>query len=316
MKKMIGISLLFLTVSSTACDICNMSVSLSPDDAKNYVSILFRSRNTCKNFTTTVLREMAMESTSRHGGVILLPTTEDQKHEDIFNVYEIQGLYNFNRRFHVTVSVPVISNTRSINNDRQFQLNGIGDPIVMAKYHLFRTNYETKLNHRVSVGSGLKIPLGSYDFEHKGKVVQHDFQAGSGTVDFIFSLDYLMKYKNWGLAMNANYKANTFNSKADYMFGNSINSTLNLFYLKELGDSYSLLPFAGIYGEQAGRDIENKKYESNTGGRILFGTAGTQFFFYQFKVELIYQHAMVNDMNGPLQLNVKNRVQTGVTYLF
>jgi len=169
--------MLLITYSSMACDICNMSVSLSPDDAKNYISILHRNRYTCKNFATLTLQEVQTNSTSRHSGVILMPTMEDQKHEEMFSIYEIQGLYNFNHKFHTTVSIPVIYNTREFNDVKQFQVNGIGDPIVMAKYHLIRTSFEDKINHRVTLGSGLKIPFGSYDFNNNGKKVEHDIQA-------------------------------------------------------------------------------------------------------------------------------------------
>lgn len=299
-----------------ACDICNMSVSLSPDDAKNYVSFLYRNRYTCKNFTTLTLKEISLQSNSRHSGVLLLPTMEDQKHEEMFSVYEIKGLYNFNNKFHTTVSIPIIQNTREINNEKQFQIVGIGDPIIMAKYYLLSTNFENKMNHRITLGSGLKIPLGSYSFEQDGRKVEHDIQAGTGTLDFVFSLDYLLKYKNIGLAFNANYKANTKNKKVDYMFGNTVNTTLNLFYLKKFKENYSLLPYLGMYGELAGQDIENKSYEQNTGGKVVFGTVGLQIFFYQFKVEAMYQKVMYNKLNGILQLETKNRLQTGVSYLF
>ena len=308
--------MLLITYSSMACDICNMSVSLSPDDAKNYISILHRNRYTCKNFATLTLQEVQTNSTSRHSGVILMPTMEDQKHEEMFSIYEIQGLYNFNHKFHTTVSIPVIYNTREFNDVKQFQVNGIGDPIVMAKYHLIRTSFEDKINHRVTLGSGLKIPFGSYDFNNNGKKVEHDIQAGTGTLDFVFSIDYLLKYKKIGLLFNTNYKANTMNKSVDYIFGNTYNNTLNLFYMKKLGEKSSLLPYIGSYAEFAGIDIENKKYEVNSGGKVVFGTIGLQFFCYQFKIEAMYQHAISNKLNGSLQLETRNRMQTGITYLF
>jgi hypothetical protein len=241
---------------------------------------------------------------------------EDQKHEEMFSVYEIQGLYNFNHKFHATLSIPLIQNIRELNDVKQFQINGIGDPIVMAKYNLIRTSFENKINHRVTLGSGLKIPLGSCDFKRNGVKVEHDIQAGTGTLDFLFSIDYLMKYKKIGLSFNTNYKANTNNKSVDYMFGNTFNTTLNLFYMQKVGENYSLLPYIGTYGELAGRDIENKQYEENTGGNLIFGTVGVQFFFYQFKIEALYQHALADKLNGSLQLETKNRIQTGVSYLF
>lgn len=306
--------MLFFTYNSMACDICNMSVSLSPDDTKNYVSFLHRYRYTCKNITTLKMKEL--NSTSRHSGVLLIPTLEDQKHEEMFSVYEIKGLYNFNHRLHTTISIPVIQNVREINDVQQFQISGIGDPIVMMKYNIIRTSFEEKINHRVTLGSGLKIPLGSYDFKYNEEVVDHDIQAGTGTLDFVFSIDYLMRYKKIGLLFNTNYKVNTLNKKVDYMFGNTLNSTLNLFYMKKFGDDISLLPFIGTYGELASMDIEDKAYEDNTGGKLIFGTVGSQLFFYQFKFEALYQHTLKSILNGDLQMETKNRIQLGISYMF
>jgi len=78
----------------------------------------------------------------------------------------------------------------------------------------------------------------------------------------------------------------------------------------------AIMPYLGSYIEIAGMDIENKHFEENTGGKLVFGTAGLQFFVDKIQFEAMYQHTLTNELNGDLQLNTKNRFQLGLTYLF
>ncbi len=317
MQKIVGIGMLFLAFNSLACDICNMSVSLTPDDTKNSISLLYRHRFATKTFTSLVYKPTNIDNGSRHSGVILLPEMEDQTHTETYTVIDVRGVYNFSNRLRVIGSMPYIQNERIINGKQQFTIQGIGDPFVMGKYNLIRTNYEdkNKSNHRVTLGGGIKIPLGKYDFSQNGELVQHDIQAGTGTWDFLLSMDYIWKYNKMGAMFTTNYKINTHNNEANYMFGNTSNTTLNLFYAQTI-NKVTLMPYIGGYFEQGNKDIEKFHYEDNTGGSLLFGTAGFQVFYKNFQIETLYQQTLVNKLNGTLQLNTKNRFQVGVTYLF
>ena len=317
MKKGIGLWMIFLSFQSLACDICNMSVSLTPNDNKNTFSLLYRHRLTDITFIKLMFY-VDNQNVSRHSGVKLTSVMEDQYYTETFSVYEARCKYNFTEKFNVFVSLPVINNERTINGESKFNVIGIGDPIVLARYHIVKTKYleNSKTNHRITLGAGFKIPLGKYDFEKDGETVEHDIQTGTGTLDFVFSLDYIFKYKKVGFATNANYKANTKNYKVDYMFGNTFNSTLSLFYIYKVNDKISIMPTVGSYYEYAGKDIEYKKYEENSGGEIIFGSAGLNVFFHKMRIEATYQHALNNKLNGKLQLETKNRIQVGVSYLF
>lgn len=319
MQKFVGVWMLFLSFNSLACDICNMSVSLTPDDTKNRISLLYRHRFATKKFTSLVYNPVAISNSNgnRHSGVILLPEMEDQTHTETYSVLDVRGVYNFTTRLRVIGSLPLIQNERLINGESQFTIQGLGDPFVMGKYNLIRTNYTemNKSNHRLTLGGGVKIPLGKFDFTHNGDKVQHDIQAGTGTWDFLLSMDYIWKYNQAGVMFTTNYKINTHNKEVDYMFGNTSNSALNIFYAQEI-KNIVVMPYLGGYMEHGNNDIEDKNYEENTGGSLLFGTGGLQFFYKNFQVEILYQHTLVNNLNGTLQLDTKNRYQVGLTYLF
>jgi hypothetical protein len=230
---------------------------------------------------------------------------------------DIRGVYNFTNKLRVIGSIPLIQNERLINGESQFTIKNIGDPFILAKYNLIRTDNteDNKSNQRLTFGGGVKIPLGKYDYTHNGSLVQHDIQAGTGTWDFLLSMYYMWKYNKVGVLFTTNYKLNTNNSKVNYMFGNTSNSTLNVFYVLPI-KKLTVLPYLGVYAEHGNRDIEQYKFEENTGGSLLFGTVGLQFFYNKIQIETLYQHTLVNNLNGLLQLDTKNRYQVGITYLF
>ncbi len=317
MKKTVGVWMLFLAFNGLACDICNMTVSLTPDDTKNRLSLLYRNRFATKTFSSLTYLAQPNVTGNRHSGVILLPEMESQQHSETYSVMEIRGVYYFSNRLRIIGSLPVIRNERIINDQRQFVISGVGDPFVLAKYNLIRTNKieGNEVNHRLTIGAGIKVPLGKFDFKQKGALVQHDIQAGTGTLDFLLALDYTAKYKNGGVMFSSNYKLNTYNKKVDYMFGNTANTTLNVFYSKKI-KKVTLMPYIGSYVEHGNTDIEHGMYEENTGGSLLFGTVGKQLFLNNIQLELLYQHTLINKLNGTLQLDTRNRVQLGVHYLF
>mgnify|MGYP000483532761 CR=1 FL=1 len=272
--------MIFLSFQSLACDICNMTVSLTPDDSKNTFSLLYRNRITEGTFTRLMFYVDNSE-VSRHSGVDLTSVKEEQNYKESFSIYEAQGKFNISKKFNVFFSLPIISNERTLNGNSQFTVTGIGDPILIARYNAIKTNNlkENSLNHRLTIGTGVKIPLGKYDFKYEEKIVEHDIQAGTGTLDFIFTLDYMFKYKNIGFMINSSYKANTLNKKVDYMFGNTTNSTLSVFYMKKINENFAIMPSIGVYYEHADKDIEYKEYEDNSGGDIVFSSVGVNFFY-------------------------------------
>ena len=317
MKKSVGVWMLLLAFNGLSCDICNMTVSLTPDDTKNRISLLYRNRYATKTFSSLTYKATTAISGNRHSGLILLPEMESQEHTETYSVMEVRGVYNFSDRWRVIGSFPFIRNERIINDQRQFVIAGVGDPFVMAKYNIVRTNKveANEVNHRWTIGGGVKLPLGRFDFEYQGTRVQHDIQAGTGTFDFLFAMDYLIKYKKVGLLLSSNYKLNTYNEQVDYMFGNTMNTTLNLFYALKL-KNLTFLPYLGTYYEHGSTDIEHGKYEKNTGGSLVFGTIGSQLFINRIQLELLFQKTLVNQLNGTLQLDTKNRIQFGIHYLF
>jgi len=73
MKKSVGVWMLLLAFNGLSCDICNMTVSLTPDDTKNRISLLYRNRYATKTFSSLTYKATTAISGNRLSGVILLP---------------------------------------------------------------------------------------------------------------------------------------------------------------------------------------------------------------------------------------------------
>lgn len=134
-----------------------MTVSLTPDDTKNRISLLYRNRYATKTFSSLTYKATTAIRRNRHSGVILLPEMESQEHTETYSVIEVRGVYNFSGRWRVIGSFPFIRNERIINDQRQFVIAGVGDPFVMAKYNIVRTNKveANEVNHRWTIGGGV-----------------------------------------------------------------------------------------------------------------------------------------------------------------
>lgn len=315
MKNLIFI--MFISANAMACDICNMNVSLIPEDNKNTFSLMYRSRFT--EGTYDFIGTIPVPNTSRHAG----PSSEITEHFgkkviEIYNVYDIRGVYYLNKRLSLMGSVPIINNIKHMDGKKKFDFTNIGDPIVLANYNLVNTKLTPglKFNHRLNVGGGMKFPLGKSDLMIDDELIETDMQPGTGSLDFLVSTDYIFTIKNFGLLNNINYKFNTVNKSNDYKYGSSWNHTITAFYLKKLTDNITIMPNTGFYYEYANTDMLNGNYIPQSGGMVTFGTFGFNFYIKKVRLETSYQTALHNSMNGNTQLPTKNRVTVGLSYYF
>jgi hypothetical protein len=288
-----------------------------PQDNKNTFSLMYRSRFT--EGTYSFYGIMSQPNVSRHAG----PSSDITVHygkkvKEIYNVYDMRGVYFVNQKWSLTGSIPIINNIKYLDNKKEFDFYNIGDPIVIGSYNLVNTKLTPglKLNHRINIGGGLKLPLGKSNVIINEQVVEPDMQPGTGTVDFILTTDYVFTVSNFGLLNNINLKLNTVNTKNSYRYGSSWNQTLTFFYLKKVMKNVSVMPNAGFYYEYANTDKLSNTYIPQSGGAVSFGTIGLNFYLNKIRVEASYQKALHNSMNGNTQLPTKSRTIIGLSYYF
>ena len=141
MNKTVVFWMLFIAFNSMACDICNMSVSLTPDDTKNRISLLYRHRFASKTFTQLSYKPVEVSEGIRHSGVILIPEMKNQIHTEIYSVMDIRGVYNFTNRLRIIGSLPFIKNERKINEERE-KLGALQQEIMELEQTVQQKLYE------------------------------------------------------------------------------------------------------------------------------------------------------------------------------
>jgi hypothetical protein len=184
MKK---ISLVFLLTvvllqPTLACDVCGCSLG------GNYFGILPQFN---KNFVGLRWSQAKFHSYI-YGGAVL----PAQYSNDTYNKVELWGRYYVNEKLQVFGFIPYAYNNMN-GSDQVVSAHGLGDVTLMANYLIINTGGDrTRLfKHSLMAGGGIKLPTGDFKLEDKGKIINRNFQMGTGSVDFLISAVYTVRYE-------------------------------------------------------------------------------------------------------------------------
>jgi len=320
MKTLITFVLIFISINSFACDGCNVYINFSPIDYKNRISLIGRSRLMYGEYN--MFGKQILTKHASHGNN---PLFWNKKVQENYNTFEIRGAFYMREIWKTTIVIPFVNNQQFVGDNQRFVVNGLSDPILLESFQVFnslKTDDSLKFKHRLQIGGGVKVPLGRIDKTYENGLPNLDLQPGSGSLDFISSITYLFKIKNFGVNSNINVKFNGFN-KDNYKYGNTLNSTINLFWQTSVKD-VTFMPLVGGYFEKM--NLDESKFEQNgnrviidykdTGGMLLFGTVGLKMFYKSVSMSLNYQQNVFSQLNGYTQLLTKNRINLGLTYSF
>jgi hypothetical protein len=305
MKKNFLILLCFFTlVASQACDICGCGVGsyyfgIMPQFNKNFIGLRYRN--------------MQFES---HLNSRLLRTNE------YFRTTELWGRFYINPKVQIMTFLPYSSNTQTDINNTSKNLQGINDIVLMANYNLLNLSMKNDttmrtFKHSLWLGGGLKLPTGKYDFDEQdtGQVANPNFQLGSGSVDFLLTAFYNVRYKNWGFNQDLSYKINTKNGK-DYRFGNRVSGNSNVFYIHQFSKKFAIMPYGGLYYEHSGKDHRAGQQILETGGHLIASNLGVDMYaFKRLNFGLNYQIPIRQNL-GNGEIGAKNRLNVQVSVLF
>ena len=305
MKK---ISLIFLLIvvllqPTLGCDVCGCSLG------GNYFGILPQFN---KNFVGLRWSQAKFHSYI-YGGAVL----PAQYSNDTYNKVELWGRYYVNEKLQVFGFIPYIHNDMN-GSDQVVSAHGLGDVTLMANYLIINTGGDrTRLfKHSLMAGGGIKLPTGDFNLEDKGKIINRNFQMGTGSVDFLISAVYTVRYGKLGMNVESGYKLNTRNSH-DYLFGNQFHLSSQLFYWEKI-KSFSLLPNAGVYYETADHHRDGEIIQANTGGSSFLLTAGLETYYKVITVGLNYKHPLMQQYNSDETADItsKDRWMISLTYNF
>lgn len=256
------LSLLTITTSS-ACDICGCANSgsyfgLMPQSNKSLVGV----RYSRMHFHT-------------HPENSVLKTAET------FRITELYTRFFPINRVQVMAFLPYRFDQQETSALTKRQ-SGFGDATVLANYNLFNTlmdgSKSSLFTQTLQLGGGVKLPTGKFKYDENDylQVANPNFQAGSGSLDFIINAFYTVNHNDWGLAVNLSRKFNTTNS-AQYKFGNQLYGTMDLYKSFKI-KSISITPNIGVYGEYAQHGKQDNVLQTITGGKIVNGTVGINIF--------------------------------------
>ncbi len=321
------ILLVFTLIGTTAlaCDVCNIFEYANRSN-KSYIGIFTRYRvfNGYKHLDEN--HQFFVDSKSLDNarishepdGILVEKSKYDYER---YLTTEFRANINLKNKWNITILCPfsknevyyknVFSMTRPVT-DSTIIVKGIGDVILAADY--IKTIENTKFKHYIKPGLAVKLPSGSFNKRINNQTLMPDIQLGTGSVDFIFRLNYTLTYASSGLDVSTNYKLNTKN-KNDVLFGNSINLNTNLFYVFEINEKWRIIPKSGIYLEQSQKDIVQDKIVHTTGGKSYFGNFGVDIIFKSITLQALWQLPVYEKLNGPVIGNA-GRLIGGVWYSF
>lgn len=295
MKRLILIITLLTAVSgvSFGCDICGCSLGggyygILPQFSKNFIGLRWSQAKFYAH----------MNHDSQYLG--------EEHSNDTYRKLELWGRYYINKKFQVFGFVPYAFNDMN-GTEQKLSVNGLGDVSILGNYLVINTG-ESKtavFKHTLMAGAGVKLPTGKYNLEDNGSIVNRNFQLGTGSLDFLVSGVYTLRYGKTGINTEAGYKMNTRNSH-NYRFGNQFHISSQFFYWQNIG-SLRLLPNTGVYYEQAARHRDGEIIQMNTGGSALLATAGLETYFKQLAVGFSYQHPVKQAYNSDEVADIKSK---------
>jgi hypothetical protein len=256
MKKIFfSFSLLILSFSKVdACDICGCGVGnfnpyMFPHLSKNFLSLGYQYRYYHTHF---------------------FENGDEINNQERYNTFSITGQFSPVKNLQLMAVIPFQINRQS-GPEGNKSLNELGDIILLANYKIWDhiTGKEDKMvRQSLQVGGGIKFATGSYHFDENNDahVGNSNFQAGSGSTDYLLNAYYSIRYKKFAFSNGVNYKISTTN-KNGYRFGNRFQNVTQIKYIKDIG-SFSIIPSAGLAIERMAQDKQDAvKVDNNrTGG--------------------------------------------------
>ncbi len=304
MKKIAAfiIILLALGYQVSACDVCGCSLG------GNYFGILPLYN---KNFVG-----LRWSQAKFHSYIAPSQYLSAQQSNDTYAKVELWGRYYVTKRIQLFAFIPYAYNDMN-GTDQVVSASGLGDINIMANYVIMNTGeIATDFKHTLIAGGGVKLPTGKFNMEDKGKIINRNFQLGTGSVDFNLNAVYTLRYKRAGINLETGYKINTRNSH-DYLFGNQYRASAQLFYWQKLG-VFSFLPHGGVNYEQAAMHKDGDIIQVNTGGSAWLGSGGMDIYINRFTIGVNYQKPIQQNYNSDQTAGItsKARWTTSLTFNF
>ena len=295
-KKFIWFTIIILSygLDSSACDFCNCYLGLDPGYNKNTIGI----RGQYRYATYGIPENSFMKLT--HGGSNNPSGGPVDEWQADFTRFDIHARVYPLPKLQVIANLPFHLNTLTFL-DQQESKSSLGDMTVIGMYQLFNTMTTDSgdVRHRLFAGGGVKLPTGKSEGAAEINIpMSHHLYSGTGSTDYLISVSYIGKFRKLGWNADLSYKFNG-ESANDYRYGNTFNAVPRLFYQWNL-KSVKLLPHLGGVIEWGDGDTYLDKTVEETGGNLLWGSAGLDFYFGSFSLTSEVRVPVVHELGASL----------------
>lgn len=214
--------------------------------------------------------------------------------DDYFYKGDLFGRFSINRRLLLTGTLPYRYNLR-LEDGEKMSNSGMGDGSLTINYLPILPGCND-WKHALQVSAGVEAPTGKFTFSHDNPA---NMQLGSGTWDYLFSMNYTIRYRNVGMNFEGNYRYNGI-TDVGYDWGNSWTAGAKLFTTIQQDSTSMFMPWVGISDEQYESNIENTKYQiraAYTGGYLVTWNAGFDYYSQHFGAGIEFGIPVVSELS-------------------
>lgn len=227
-----------------------------------------------------------------------------------FNSVQVWGRIPVFRNAQISVLLPYHYNTRETITGSH-SISGVGDLTAIGLYRVYQTMTDsTFLAHTIQLGAGVKAPTGKYDATNNGSI-NPGFQLGTGSWDYLFLAEHILRRKQFGFQTMFNYVIKTENDK-HYRFGNQFNYSGTMFWLHE-SENFSISPQLGVAGEVSESNRQYGQLVPKTSGSIVFGKLGVEAGMGKWSAGAQFLLPISQDLTGG-RVDAKYRLGLNLNY--
>lgn len=174
-----------------------------------------------------------------------------------------------------------------------FNGNGLGDVTILAKYSLITPSIISPLG--LSLGGGVKLPVGKNDIKDKGSRLPLDLQPGTRSTDVLFWSNFYKGFFPIGISFNSSFLYRYNGSNLDgYRFGDE--------YIFSVNGNYSPLEFLtvslGVKSRFSDDDFWGGRFLPSTGGVYHDIIPALTYYEGNFEVRFFYQLPIYRNVKG------------------
>lgn len=291
-----------ISLQISACDVCGCAVSghqfgILPQFQKHFVGLRYSYRN----------------FKSVHPP--LFSTDVEKVSREYFHTTDLWGRFVLGKRIQLFGFIPYQSITKN-ENEISIAQRGLGDITVMAMLAIInqKRSEDGKWTQHLQLGGGIKLPTGASNFLDAENEWIPGIQLGTGTTDFMLNANYLVRQNNIGLSAEYSWRVNGHNDKQDFRYGQRQTASIRGFYILDIGNT-SLMPYLGATMEHSSLDYHQGAEVDLSGGNVVYGQIGLDFFSNQFSSGISIQPVITQNVaNGNLTSGPRISAQFAVLF--